>query len=238
MSKPVSEKQEEFLNKLAAEKLPNGKDDLAAMIAEIPGFMVIGGGREGLASQLIEKLMALPKQQRQSGPKADPPVGIHFVDGTYIKVQVSRTSGGKYGKALTDIDTKDWEYIGQRGLYRQLSDETVLTAEQAAHFGHTYSWCVFCGTELSDDRSGCSLDVGYGPVCAKKHGLPWGPTSKKSAPAPQPELPVTFGDDEAEMHRMVAEAERAEDERVAAYKANRDGGENLALVFLDELLSA
>ena len=40
----------------------------------------------------------------------------------------------------------------------------------AAH-GRRTGNCCFCATELSDQRS---VDVGYGPVCAKKWGLAWG----------------------------------------------------------------
>ena len=32
--------------------------------------------------------------------------------------------------------------------------------------------CCYCGTELTDKRS---VDAGYGPTCAKKWSLPWGP---------------------------------------------------------------
>jgi len=40
-----------------------------------------------------------------------------------------------------------------------------------AEFGKLTGNCCFCNRELTDDRS---KDAGWGPVCAKKFGLPWG----------------------------------------------------------------
>jgi len=47
--------------------------------------------------------------------------------------------------------------------------------EALAEFGKTTGHCVFCNTGLEDEKS---LKVGYGPVCAKNWGMPWG---KKAA---------------------------------------------------------
>ena len=41
----------------------------------------------------------------------------------------------------------------------------------AARYGHLTGRCSFCARNLDDVRS---VDVGYGPVCAKRYGLPWG----------------------------------------------------------------
>lgn len=49
-----------------------------------------------------------------------------------------------------------------------------VTAAEAAALGHQTHHCCFCGLELTDDGDGKSVDVGYGPVCAKNNGLPWG----------------------------------------------------------------
>lgn len=45
------------------------------------------------------------------------------------------------------------------------------TAEEAAGFGFATSRCSFCGRPL---KVGASQHVGYGPICADRHGLPWG----------------------------------------------------------------
>jgi len=44
-------------------------------------------------------------------------------------------------------------------------------AQAAADYGHLTGTCCFCNRALTDDRS---VSVGYGPVCAKHFGLPWG----------------------------------------------------------------
>ena len=123
------------------------------------------------ASPLIDQLKALPKAAK--APKADVPTGVHFTDGTWFKVKVSRTTGNPYAMRWSD------GWVFERGLISSanLSELTKVTAEQAAAFGHLTGNCVFCDRELTDERS---ISVGYGPVCAKNHGLPWGETS--SAP--------------------------------------------------------
>ncbi len=43
-------------------------------------------------------------------------------------------------------------------------------AKAAASYGALSGACSFCDRALTDDGS---VEVGYGPVCAKKFGLPW-----------------------------------------------------------------
>ena len=65
-----------------------------------------------------------------------------------------------------------WEYV--RGGMRLLAGAHRLTADEAAAIGALTHHCVFCSRELTDDGEGRSVEVGYGPICARKHGLPWG----------------------------------------------------------------
>ena len=51
----------------------------------------------------------------------------------------------------------------------------------AADFGKLNYNCCFCSKGLDDQQS---LDVGYGPVCAKHYNLPWG----KFAPVTKPNV--------------------------------------------------
>jgi hypothetical protein len=53
-------------------------------------------------------------------------------------------------------------------LLRTLVADPAGTA--SAH-GQATGECCFCGLELSDPRS---KEVGYGGICAKRYGLPWG----------------------------------------------------------------
>jgi len=88
--------------------------------------------------------------------------------GVIVKVQCSRTSGNLYGKVWTG---RGFEY---QPRVAQDTSLRPITAEQAAAFGKQYGNCVFCARDLTDDAEGRSVQVGYGPVCARKHGLPWG----------------------------------------------------------------
>ena len=47
------------------------------------------------------------------------------------------------------------------------TDPVRIAKEYAQESGH----CCFCHKELTDEKS---TVVGYGPVCAKNYGLPWG----------------------------------------------------------------
>ena len=67
-----------------------------------------------------------------------------------------------------------WQYLGAAGLALVTADWHLITADEAQAIGlHTHH-CMFCGTELSDERDGASIDRGYGPTCARNNGLPWG----------------------------------------------------------------
>lgn len=83
----------------------------------------------------------------------------------YYKVQESQ-NGHFYAKKYDG----EWVYEGRRPLYFIYPDDKV-TAEEAARFGHAHGCCLFCLRNLTDERS---TEVGYGPVCAEKNGLPWG----------------------------------------------------------------
>jgi len=44
----------------------------------------------------------------------------------------------------------------------------------AAEHGKTTGLCCFCNHKLGEGEDKRSVDVGYGPTCAKKFGVPWG----------------------------------------------------------------
>jgi hypothetical protein len=86
--------------------------------------------------------------------------------GQIVRVYQSKT-GNLYGKIRDEYGT--WEYVAGA-----LKGGRHLTADEAAAYGHAHDACVFCATPLSDDGPGKSVEVGYGPICAGKYGLPWG----------------------------------------------------------------
>lgn len=72
----------------------------------------------------------------------------------------------------------------------------------AARHGHLTGKCCFCNTALTDERS---TAVGYGPVCAKHYGLPWGDKQAAAAPAERQEplnLVASYGS--TVIHRTAA----------------------------------
>lgn len=118
------------------------------------------------ASATIEDLLASPRKAQPV--QATSLEGVHLLDGEYVKVQLAKQGSG-YPYAKSFIDGR-WVYVGREPLSR-LSEQTKLSPEQAAAFGHLYGECCYCARDLTDERS---IEVGYGPVCAAKYGLPWG----------------------------------------------------------------
>ena len=95
---------------------------------------------------------------------------------SYWLVRPARGGGHVYAMRLVAAPTAgralQWDYIkGGLGTVRR---GRRATAQEAADLGHASHHCAFCGLELTDDGEGRSVEVGYGPICAKKYGLPWG----------------------------------------------------------------
>lgn len=103
----------------------------------------------------------------QPPTKYEPKRGdVHFISGEYYRVHESQGTGRHYA-CRWDGERFDYD----RGAIRKLNASTIITAEQAKAFGDMTERCVFCSTKIDTPES---TAVGYGPVCASKHGLPWG----------------------------------------------------------------
>lgn len=102
----------------------------------------------------------------------EPVEGFYERDGHYFKVVQSENTGQFYAyEGEPQPGEKwEWEYAGKRPMHH-LTAANRLTAEQAAALGKLTERCVFCNRKLTDGRS---TDVGYGPDCADREGLPWG----------------------------------------------------------------
>lgn len=143
----------------------------------------------GNASKLIDLLKKLPWQTKMATwqPRgfeqavlpvpvptsyAPAPEGYHCLTTAqgpaFYQVKTSKSSGRRYSMLW---DGARWDYEAGRSALRQLSEATLITAEQAKMFGDEYHSCIFCHQTLTDQRS---IDAGYGPVCAANHSLPWG----------------------------------------------------------------
>ena len=126
-------------------------------------------------------------------------------DGTVIRVRENRAGTRVYTQRAEIRNRRGWNgtleseaadiaWIYDPAARRSLSDDTRMTAEQAAEFGRTTGRCVFCSHRITTPES---LTVGYGPTCAERRGLPWGgvdadriasspavPTASSSNPTP------------------------------------------------------
>jgi hypothetical protein len=131
-----------------------------------------------IASGLINDLKAAPRKAGadkeadivHSSVSAEyPEEGFYFAEGTYYKVQDAKAQGGRRYAKRWNHDSEQWIYDGQRH-FKLLTPETKLTAEQASRFGHLYGRCIARGCELTNEHS---IELGYGPICAKNNGWPY-----------------------------------------------------------------
>lgn len=119
-----------------------------------------------------------PKIHLQT-PSGQPVVLARAGERSKAPGSITVTDGGSYG------NNRYYGRIQKDGVYEQsfrtfpesgevievlksLAEDPVKVA--SAH-GHLTGNCCFCNSALTDDRS---TQVGYGPVCAKNYGLPWG----------------------------------------------------------------
>jgi Family of unknown function (DUF6011) len=146
------------------------RDFAASIVAQL------GSGRTLSDKQaaVVQRVLA-GSQPTDNGPDTCTPEhgGIYDVNGTLYLVKQSK-GGNLYAMVLASAPQPgrklDWQYsAGSVKVVRRSG--RPITAAEAAALGHTTSFCCFCSLELTDDRS---TDVGYGPVCASKRGLPWG----------------------------------------------------------------
>ena len=112
------------------------------------------------------------------------PSGTYAVPGgdTRLKVRIDNVTKGKWA-GWTFV--KDGAEYGQGQRYGsqkpgatykgQIEDALRAIVADIAGAAKAYAAltdrCSFCNLPLEDERS---VDAGYGPTCAKKHGLPWG----------------------------------------------------------------
>ena len=151
----ATEKQVQFIARLVEEREipPTGT---ARLLLEMWEF---DRTRE-TATVLIDALMALPRLV-----EAPAPSGLHVLDGEVYRVVVSRGSGRPYALLLVEAPGA-FEYAP--GAVRHLSEDTMMTLEEARDYGVRYGVCVACGRTLTNPES---IEYGIGPVCRTRY---WG----------------------------------------------------------------
>lgn len=150
----ATEKQVRFIDRLVEEREipPTGS---ARLLLEMWDF---DWTRE-TATVLIDELMALPRLREDKAPA---PSGLHVLDGEVYRVQVSRGSGRPYALLLVAACTGAFEYAP--GAVRRLSEDTLMTLEEARDYGVRYGVCAACGRTLTNPES-----IEYGCVRAAAH---------------------------------------------------------------------
>ena len=151
----ATEKQVQFIDRLVEEREipPTG---LARLLLEMWDF---DRTRE-TATVLIDALMALPRLRQDKAPA---PSGLHVLDGEVYRVVVSRGSGRPYALLLVEAPGA-FEYAP--GAVRHLSEDTLMTLEEARDYGVRHGVCAACGRTLTNPES---IEYGIGPICRTRY---------------------------------------------------------------------
>lgn len=184
-----TDRQVKFYRDLLARKA--GEDE-ATQDARIQRKKDSGNWTKRRISKAIDALLAMPDKPREEvkaagGSQVEPPEGFHLLDDNIYSVKVAVHGSGKLiGRRLCTENAEavkaawkewdeggrhgkqpklDWEYVGRRGVFWNLSEDTLMTMEQMQAMGHLYGICCSCGATLTKQES---IDRGMGPVCARK----------------------------------------------------------------------
>lgn len=87
------------------------------------------------------------------------------------------TIGEGYGDSFRGFIEADGTYAPRRDAPKLVAFLVSLNEDPvgvAAEYGRGAGACCFCRRSLTNDKTGASVELGYGPVCAKHWKLPWG----------------------------------------------------------------
>lgn len=168
--KQLSDKQWFWVDKLA--DMAQGIPDFTAPTPEKVGALT---GLHTLFQTAAKKLkhpgMIL---QLQSGDEVRlSRAGDHSKNPGHIYVKLPDTIGyaGKVDPEGQFFPVSKVDDGTKTALTLLLREMARHPAEAAAKYGKLTGRCCFCSKHLEDEKS---TSVGYGPVCAKNWGLPWG----------------------------------------------------------------
>jgi len=131
------------------------------------------------ASKAIEWLKKRGPKPVTPTPAPEPKgleLGFYEWDGHIYRVCESDRTGRMY---VLELDLEHvtpgakLNWLPQRITYPALSalEPESISLDTVRDIGAITLRCVFCGRDLTDDRS---TAAGYGPVCSAKYNLPWG----------------------------------------------------------------
>lgn len=159
----LTERQLFFVERLVKKAKGEDKVTIGSVAATIAFF---DRAKEHLKNpKVIITVDGQPVKLSVAGPRSSQP-------GTINVAEAGPFGGYWYGRITRD------------GTYKPTADATKLPglpealrrfaedpAKVASEHGKLTGHCSFCNRPLDDERS---TQVGYGPVCAKRFGLPWG----------------------------------------------------------------
>lgn len=160
----VTETQVERIDRLKAERKPNGEALAALAILRLEWNR--GVATELRAEQVIGKLMTLPLRNRAR--HIDP--GVYETATGLVRVYWGQHSGRTLAKlVMWNGDKHVWfQYMGLAAKHvpadaRRLTPDEIGNAALAMHS----TVCLVCGRRLDDPES---VQRGIGPVCIKNYG--------------------------------------------------------------------
>lgn len=204
--RPMSEKQTNLLKALIRSVLVKAGEPVATLEARVEETFAKSGPRDIDSLKAAGTKPVWESQAQRVATITDLDAlnkgDIHVHNGVYLRIHISQGTGRPYAvravvheHALwedgTCVQPGEVEWVYQSGLTRDLSEKTLATADEAKAFAQLAGRCVFCSTPIDTPES---TAVGYGPVCAKRRGLPWGSTTEVTTQTrPEHEDPCRCG---------------------------------------------
>lgn len=120
-----------------------------------------------------------------------PKVRVMAPDGRRVLLSLAGADSRNPGAVYLKLDGEYYGMVAKSGEVRgDLAGDAAMRLHLAAiaadpagmarEYARQHATCSFCGLELTADNADGSIDVGYGPVCAARYGLP-----HKSKPTPK-----------------------------------------------------
>jgi hypothetical protein len=167
----LSEKQMLWVNKLALRATGTAPAPQAVTVGDFAGVIALFATARAHLKHPRIRLQTEAGQKvalAVAGENARRPGTVNVTDGRPFG------EGTWFGRVTPE---GAWEVSSKVDAATATSVSALLTAlasnpaGTAAHYGRLTGNCCFCNRTLTDERS---TDVGYGPICADRFGLPWG----------------------------------------------------------------
>ena len=161
-----SSKQASWVQKLADSKAPAPLPPTPVNVSGILALFETASKNLKFPKVRLQTASGSPVVLSKAGARSRNPGWINISDGGPFG------ANRWYGKI--NPDTGEWVFPRNspedevQAVVFELSEDP---AGVAAKYGKITGNCCFCAKGLTDDRS---LKEGYGPICSKKWGLPWG----------------------------------------------------------------